>query len=387
MIPPHFKNDMREKLKSISSEFADSDMLIDFVAVMVENQKPRDYVISQLLDQEAVAIADWLFEWVERNKPAPLPAPAPRRAFQMAMNQATTLSPGSNADANMGEGDRQRPGRKTDLRQKLRNGGDLRNLLSSGKASQRGQLSSPDSRVVQIDDRSGPVRKERHTERNAPYRTGKREGRSAPSRQPMAKCSYFPNCAKMDCPFFHPSEPCPDGESCTRGSACLFLHSQGDVPPAAMPNCKFGQHCTNPECVYSHPSPAAVLAMAKAAVSAQIPCRYYPGCLNPACPFLHPVAPATGPDEAAAPTPNDFGAPAPTGSDVSGAPQPNMAVCRFDPYCTRFGCYYQHPSRGQGSKNKVYVNPESSKTASRSFALADAQNVEAFVPSGMEVDS
>ncbi len=44
------KPDMRIKLKSISSEFADSDMLIDFVLVMVENRKPKEYVIEQLMD-------------------------------------------------------------------------------------------------------------------------------------------------------------------------------------------------------------------------------------------------------------------------------------------------------------------------------------------------
>lgn len=50
MIISEFKIDMREKLRVVKSEFADSDMLIDFVLVMLENRKPKEYVISQLMD-------------------------------------------------------------------------------------------------------------------------------------------------------------------------------------------------------------------------------------------------------------------------------------------------------------------------------------------------
>ena len=49
-ITRDFKNEMRKKLRSMNSEFSDSDMLIDFVIVMVENKKPAEYVESQLLD-------------------------------------------------------------------------------------------------------------------------------------------------------------------------------------------------------------------------------------------------------------------------------------------------------------------------------------------------
>src|SRR5207247_229030 len=84
-----------------------SDMLVDFVSVMVDNQKPREYVTAQLLDcelnginvlvtneQEANALTDWLFEWIAKNdvegqRMSTLPPPAPR-AFQMALNQATS---------------------------------------------------------------------------------------------------------------------------------------------------------------------------------------------------------------------------------------------------------------------------------------------------------
>jgi hypothetical protein len=44
------KNEMRQKLLAMNSEFSDSDMLLDFVVVMVENKKPKEYVESQLLD-------------------------------------------------------------------------------------------------------------------------------------------------------------------------------------------------------------------------------------------------------------------------------------------------------------------------------------------------
>ena len=45
-----FKNEMRQKLIAMGSEFADSDMLIDFVVVMLENKKAKEYVFKQLLD-------------------------------------------------------------------------------------------------------------------------------------------------------------------------------------------------------------------------------------------------------------------------------------------------------------------------------------------------
>jgi hypothetical protein len=50
-----FKNEMRKKLMAMNSEFADSDMLIDFVVVMLENKKAKEYVFEQLLDCELIA--------------------------------------------------------------------------------------------------------------------------------------------------------------------------------------------------------------------------------------------------------------------------------------------------------------------------------------------
>lgn len=40
---------------AMNSEFADSDMLIDFVVVMLENKKAKEYVFEQLLDCELIA--------------------------------------------------------------------------------------------------------------------------------------------------------------------------------------------------------------------------------------------------------------------------------------------------------------------------------------------
>jgi hypothetical protein len=48
------KESLRSKLVELNSDFADSDMLIDFVAVMVKNSKPKDYVLNQLLDCKRV---------------------------------------------------------------------------------------------------------------------------------------------------------------------------------------------------------------------------------------------------------------------------------------------------------------------------------------------
>ena len=51
LVGKDFKNALKEKLKEMQSEFADnSEMLIDFVEVMLNNEKEKEYVQTQLLD-------------------------------------------------------------------------------------------------------------------------------------------------------------------------------------------------------------------------------------------------------------------------------------------------------------------------------------------------
>lgn len=228
-------------------------------------------------------------------------------------------------------------------------GGDLRNLLSRG----------------------GPQRKERKTERSSPYNAGR------PQRKVnISKCTFYPNCIRVDCQYFHPTEPCLDGANCIKGTACLYTHPLATTPQ----ECKFRENCTNPNCPYSHPSPAA-LALAKAAVMAKIPCRYYPECLNQQCPFLHDPSQVVLNQQQPAVITAAANPEAPSAASTT--------ICRFDPFCTRFNCYYLHPSKDgtlinqHTSKHKVYVNPEMSKTSDRAFA---ADVVIERISTTMEVD-
>lgn len=226
----------------------------------------------------------------------------------------------------------------------------MRNLLSP-----RGGSSS----VVDVESGGGPLRKDRRTERNSPYSTAPRKEKKEVS---PVKCSFYPNCSRDDCPFFHPCEPCPDGDQCKKGKHCLFIHNL-----AAATVCKFADHCTNPHCSFSHPSPASI-ALARASKMAQIACKYFPACLNHQCPFLHDPALLVSLPTAVSPVEITL-------TDVAPAPptqeQLLHIVCRFDPHCTRYGCYYVHPSRTQQSViSKSWTNPN--LNAERKFVSNDA---------------
>ena len=49
---------------------------------------------------------------------------------------------------------------------------------------------------------------------------------------------------------------------------------------------------------------------------------------------------------------------------------PSTILCKFDPHCTRYGCYFKHPSKI--SANKVYINPHAS-TSQRVFAVDQSE--------------
>ncbi|KAI8895609.1 hypothetical protein BC833DRAFT_600608 [Globomyces pollinis-pini] len=388
---------MNEQLIAMNSEFANSGILVDFVFAMVENQKPKDYVITQLSDitteSEAKSIADWLFDYLGKPK-----MDTNNRAFQIAFNQAGQTirkesEPSNVDDINMsGDEDLSDP---KDLRQLL----SSRRNLSPSRNDRRSNRSSPysrDKRPDRNDRRDDRDRNQRNT-RDRDHRTSRRGDYNSlkekfEDRKPesIPKCTFFPNCTKEECPFFHPTEPCPD-ENCTKGPACRYIHQ---VAAATPQFCRFREHCTRPDCAFAHPSPASI----KLAQS-QTPCRFAPNCINPQCPFLHPAI------ESAINTTNDqaWGESTTLASSVPGGPksievQPSsnatgqtvMITCRFDPRCMRQGCHFFHPSRqgslpAAGSKNKTLIINDANKVhpSERTFALD--QPVER-IDTTMEVD-
>jgi hypothetical protein len=326
-----------------------------------------------------------LFGWLESNQAnANSHVPAKPRAFQLAVSQAVNRKESDAMDQDI-QASPAAPRQKRDLREKLSiaaenvtsrterssrserpsrseklsSGSDLRNLLNSKRRNQ-----SPPGRIVQIEDRAsrpGPERSERRHERSSPYARPEREQRQ----KPITKCSFYPNCGRPECTFFHPTEPCPEGEACTKGSACLYIHE----PKVDQTQCKYRENCTNPACTFAHPSPAAI-ALAKASTGSQPVCRYSPNCLNPACLFLHP-----NPQNAA--PPNESGVPAPT-IPLPTSLNPSNIVCRFDPYCSRYGCFYLHPSKASAANNTNH-------TSERSFAVGQEGVLTSMVPQSLQM--
>jgi len=142
------------------------------------------------------------------------------------------------------------------------------------------------------------------------------------------RCQYWPNCNRGEtCKFWHPKELCRKYPNCPEGDHCLYIHPAPLSKPPTKPQspafsshasdagsvassnsstieCKFGANCTRPDCKFSHPSPAAIVAMMQAKQkqsthtvqgkassedlsTINIPCRYEPNCSRADCRFLH----------------------------------------------------------------------------------------------------
>jgi len=143
----------------------------------------------------------------------------------------------------------------------------------------------------------------------------------------VVRCQYWPNCNRGEtCKFWHPKELCRRYPNCTDGDQCLYIHPAPLSKPPTKPQspafsshssdagsvasnssnieCKYGANCTRPDCKFSHPSPAAIVAMMAAKnkqsshsvqskassedlSTINIPCRYEPNCSRADCRFLH----------------------------------------------------------------------------------------------------
>ena len=342
-MPVVDKLDLQDKLKvklnELGSDFTEAEMLIDFLSVMIENNKTSEYVEEQLKDllnvNEAKLITTWLFDYLKTAK---------GRVFERAM-----------------DGIQQQPGRRTrDSGRQNSRASDLRSLLNKR---------DPYSR-------SNPRQKE-----------SPKFVKEIPTN---IRCDFFPTCTRPDCQYVHPSEPCEKNMQCT-DLKCIYLHDNDATrlkprqkpqqpckfgskctnqactyshPKGLVTVCKFGVQCKNPSCTYSHPSPAAV--------SASTFCKYYPNCLNAACPYNHPP-----PIAALNPNGVDVDQNMQSGAEGIEGQQPVQQQmskedwakipCKFDPNCMRLDCHFYHPSRIVGTSNRM-------------FAL-DTSNTE-----GMEVD-
>ncbi|KAK9470388.1 uncharacterized protein V1510DRAFT_370306 [Dipodascopsis tothii] len=216
---------------------------------------------------------------------------------------------------------------------------------------------------------------------------------------PRARCRHWPNCRDARCQYAHPSQlcaahpACPNapgtcpkihiGEDMSEDDAQRFLpRSARDHTDGSTPLCKFGTRCTNPDCAFSHPTPAnagaLILKSEQCAAGAQCAdpecdrshpspaagrpketagrsldtCRFFPNCTNRYCKFRHPLSPV---------------------------------LCRNGAECTRIDCLFTHPlaipcKYGTGclNQNCIFAHPDGKDAArrhisERQFAMADAE--------------
>jgi hypothetical protein len=82
----------------------------------------------------------------------------------------------------------------------------------------------------------------------------------------MPVCRFGAHCTRPDCRYTHSTPPAP-------AAACA----------SAMPVCRFDGHCTRPDCRFTHSTPPTPAA-----------CNYGNGCTNRACTYAHPGVPCNG---------------------------------------------------------------------------------------------
>lgn len=112
--------------------------------------------------------------------------------------------------------------------------------------------------------------------------------------------------------------------------------------PTQTSLCRYSISCTNPVCLYSHPSPSAAIAKRKGSIkegqepiiTSESPCRYQSECTNVECAFSH-ISPAVHfikSKTANAASSNGFGSNTATQS----------TPCRFAEQCSNPSCAYAH---------------------------------------------
>ncbi|WFD44281.1 mRNA-binding protein nab2 [Malassezia psittaci] len=137
---------------------------------------------------------------------------------------------------------------------------------------------------------------------------------SAPSES--ALCRYSIHCTNPQCIYSHPS---PANAGKHGNESALVLRQDA---------CPAGARCEDKECVLSHVSPAVALLPKKSnnpTSESAVPCKFQEQCLNPACHFLHF---------------DSHGQPIP-------APASRSVPCRFGTRCTRPDCHYLHPNKSK----------------------------------------
>jgi len=140
-------------------------------------------------------------------------------------------------------------------------------------------------------------------------------------------CSFWPNCTRQGCRFYHPpSKMCTHWPNC-RNPNCPFMHPE--AAPVRM--CKWGQECTNANCTFGHPEATVP------------PCKFGEYCKNRNCTFYH--APASN----YAATSNYSSNYGNASNYAYGQQAQGETMCRFDVHCNNPNCAFVHSVKKQAS--------------------------------------
>lgn len=158
-------------------------------------------------------------------------------------------------------------------------------------------------------------------------------------------CRYSLGCTNPMCVYSHPS-----------ASAVAQSRRSGNEPLVLKQDpCRFQKECTNAECPYSHISPAVTFIAAKADKSLEalhsgsspvVACHFQMACKNPACTYAH-FDPATGQAIAPPATAGTGGQDTASSSKLDQALPGEPKACRFGVHCTRKDCHFSHPPERQ----------------------------------------
>lgn len=166
-----------------------------------------------------------------------------------------------------------------------------------------------------------------------------------------ALCRYSIHCTNPQCVYSHPS-PANAGK-----------HGDEHALVLSEEACEAGAQCTDKECVKSHVSPAVAIlskrpAAAPAAASTAPPCRFQAGCLNPACTYAHYDARGQlVPPPASGGTPCRFGTRCTRADCAYTHPTKSKTPCRYGDACTRADCIFTHPRDGPARPTADRLKP------------------------------
>ncbi|KAK9721173.1 mRNA-binding protein nab2 [Basidiobolus ranarum] len=378
MKPEEIQDKIMYKLAEYGYGAEDDPMLAEFVAVMVANKKSLEQVNSEMTDligpDYNPGFGDWLMQFTNPASNSSKPEssqPESTPTDSMAVDedsihaktstrqqgiapQKSRLLMSALSNVNKAETEDKREKRRKDEMDieddhTLNNGQKQRRINQVREKPTRGKRGK-----AHQGDRDRPHRKTQETVFTISLEP-KKSNQTTDITQDTLKdqpqrCTFWPNCSKgEECKFFHPTKPCRDYPNCPNGTKCLFIHLDDENTESNKKTiaCKFGAKCTNPDCKFSHPSPAAIAASTKSEKTER--CRYYPNCKNAACTYSHVDEPQPHYGESLA----SDSAPVSHSLQIKKVP----VQCRDGSNCTRPGCHFLHPGEAavEQPTNKVPI--------------------------------